>query len=80
MTRFRSPRQRPGPDFPEALERLRSGAVLRLEYQNGRPSWSIGDGPPVPPEVVALLLGCKEIEAAGDGLFDGAPSQTWRLK
>ena len=79
-TRFRPPRLRPGPSFSEALQKLRDGAVLRLEYDQGHPSWSLGDGQPVSVELVNLLLSCQGIEPDRDGLLDDVPAQTWRLR
>jgi hypothetical protein len=79
-TRFRAPRLRSGPGFTEAIKQMQNGALLKLEYMRGAPCWSLGDGLPVSPETVSLLLANKEIEAAGDVLFDGAASQTWRLR
>ena len=78
-TRFRGPRLRPGPTFAQALERMRDGAVLRLEYDQGAPAWELG-GLGIAPEVVALILACREVEAADDSLFAGVPCQTWRLR
>jgi hypothetical protein len=78
MTRYRPPRLRPGLSFPRAVEKMRAGGLLRLQYVQGKPVWEIGDLG-VDPETVALLISCKEIEPADDALFIGAPSQTWRL-
>jgi hypothetical protein len=76
-TRFRAPLQRPGPRFPEALERLRKGGVLRLTYIESQPVWELDDRP-VSPEVVSLITSCNEIAPDNDGLFDGAAPQSWR--
>lgn len=76
-TRFRAPKQRPGPSFIQALERLRAGGLLRLQYIKSQPVWEI-DSLGVAPETVALLLGSGEIETCGDALFPGAAGQTWR--
>ena len=75
-SRFRTPLNRPGPSFAEAIEHMRGGSILTLTYIGGAPVWDLDDGP-VAPEVVALLLACQEIVATGDALFDGAMSQTW---
>jgi hypothetical protein len=78
-TRFRTPKLRPGLGFTQALEQMRAGKTLHLEYFQGRPVWELG-GLSVSPEVVALLISCAAIEPAHDSLFADAPSQTWRMK
>jgi hypothetical protein len=78
-TRFRAPRVRPGPSFPEALARLKAGGVLRLTYIRNAPVWDLDDFP-VSPEVVSLLTFCSEVAPDNDGLFDGAAPQSWRLR
>jgi hypothetical protein len=78
-TRFRAAKVRSGLTFPAALERLRSGALLRLEYYQRAPVWELG-GQGITPEVVALILACGEVEPAGDVLFANLPAQTWRLR
>ena len=78
--RFRAARQRGGLGFTEAVGRMKSGSVLRLEYQNGRPAWSLSGGQDLSPETVSLLLATKEIEADGDTLFPNTPAQVWRLR
>jgi hypothetical protein len=79
-TRFKAPQPRSGLSFPAAIALLRNGALLRLEYDRGRPSWSLGDGQPVSPETVSLLISCGDIEPDDDALIPGTPSQTWRLR
>jgi hypothetical protein len=77
-TRFRAAKLRPGLSFPVALERLRSGKVLRLEYYQGRPSWDLG-GMSVAAETVALLIACGDVQPDNDTLIPGTPGQSWRL-
>jgi hypothetical protein len=78
--RFRAPSARPGVTFPMAIEALRSGEVLQLTFIKAMPVWSISEHP-VSPEVASLLLSHAAIEPCGDGLpFDGAASQTWKLR
>jgi hypothetical protein len=77
--RFRSSQQRQRLSFPEAIERLRGGSLLRLEYDRAKPAWTLDDKP-ISPEIVTLLLSCSEVEAADAGLFDGAAGQTWRMR
>jgi hypothetical protein len=76
--RFRSPNQRIGPSFAEAIERMKAGGLLRLQYVRSRPVWNLDDTL-VSPETVALIMGCGYMEATGDALFPGAVSQTWRV-
>ena len=77
---FRAPARRKGSTFPEALRRMREGALLRLTFVKGVPGWEI-DGEPVAPETVALLSSCNEIVADSDALFDtGVMPQTWRAR
>lgn len=77
--RFRSSRQRPGPSFREALERMRDGGVLRLTYIRGLPVWELNDRP-VSPEIVSLLTSGNTVEPDGDGLFADQPCQSWRIR
>jgi hypothetical protein len=80
FVRFRAPKARPGVTFPMALEALRAGELLQLSFIKAAPIWSIGEYP-VSPEVASLLLSHAAIEPCGDGLpFDGAASQTWRIR
>jgi hypothetical protein len=58
---------------------MRAGAPLQLQYVQSKPVWEISDLG-VDPEIVVLLISCKEIEPADDALFPGAPAQTWRLR
>ena len=77
-TQFRSSQKRSGPSFGEAIERLRNGGLLRLEYDRSKPAWTLDDQA-ISPEVVTIFLSCGEVEAADAGLFDGAAGQTWRV-
>jgi hypothetical protein len=54
-------------------------ALLRLEYRQGAPVWTLG-GVDIAAEVVALVLACGEVEPDNDSLLAGAPGQTWRLR
>jgi hypothetical protein len=77
--RFRASNRRVGPTFIEAIERMKSGEVLRLEYLKGRPVWSIGNEI-ISAEVVSLLTSCREIQADGGSLLPNTPAQVWRLR
>jgi hypothetical protein len=58
---------------------MKVDALLRLEYVQGAPSWSLG-GEPVSPETVSVLFATNAIEPDNDSLLAGAPGQTWRLR
>jgi hypothetical protein len=58
---------------------MRGGGLLRLTYIRGAAHWEIDDYP-VSPEVVSLLLTCKEIVSTGDALFEGAMGQAWEAR
>jgi hypothetical protein len=77
--RFRVSRLRPGLGVNRALERMKADALLRLEYVQGAPSWSLG-GEPVSPETVSILFATNAIEPDNVSLFAGAPCQTWRFR
>jgi hypothetical protein len=78
-TRFRAPQLRPGPSFAQARERMQAGALLRLEYSRGAPIWEL-EGKAVSPEIVSLLISCRDVEPDNDSLFDGAAAQTWKIR
>ena len=61
-----------------ALSAMRKGALLHLEYRNGRPSWSLGGGRAVSAEVANILTHHALVAPAGDALFPGMPAQVWR--
>jgi hypothetical protein len=77
--RFRPSNQRVGPTFATAIERMKAGEVLRFAFDKTRPAWSIGDEA-ISPEVVSLLLSCREVEPDADTLLLNAPAQVWRLR
>jgi hypothetical protein len=78
-TRFKTLKQRRGPSFPQAMEKLREGETLTLEFFSGQPRWELC-GREVPIETVAMLLASREVVADPDALFDGALAQTWRVR
>jgi hypothetical protein len=77
--RFRAPRLRPGLSFAQAIERMKTGKVLRFAFDRSRPAWTIGDES-ISAEIVSLLLSCREIEADVDTLFPNTPAQSWRIR
>ena len=78
-TQFRASQKRTGPTFIEAIERMKAGEVLRFAFDQTRPAWSLGDEA-VSPEIVTLLISCREVEADVDTLFPNTPAQAWRLR
>jgi hypothetical protein len=65
--------------FPEALEKMRIGRLLRLTYVRSEPVWEIGNRS-ITPETAALILAHEGVKSCGDGLFDGLPCQSWRRR
>jgi hypothetical protein len=57
---------------------MRRGAVLNLEYRNGRSLWRLSSGPFITREIAAIVTASTSVVAAGDGLFPDHPGQTWR--
>ena len=62
----------------QVLIAMRMGEVLHLQYEHGRPLWSLSGGRSVSAEVAALLTSNASVVPVGDALFDGM-SQTWRF-
>jgi hypothetical protein len=76
---FRTPRQRKGPTFPEALQQLRAGGVLRLTHTKNGQAWDL-DNRPVALEIVVLLTSHNEIRPDDDALFENTAAQSWRIR
>jgi len=57
---------------------MQRGAVLNLEYRNGRSDWRLSSGPFITREIAAIVTASSFIVAASDGLFPDHPGQTWR--
>ena len=62
-----------------ALSAMRKGAQLRLQYQNGHPSWSLG-GKSVSADVAAIVIASVLVAPADAALFPDLPGQCWRMK
>jgi len=62
-----------------ALSAMCKGAQLRLQYQNGHPSWSL-DGKSVSADVAAILIRDARVVPADAALFSDLPGQTWRYR
>ena len=62
-----------------ALAAMRGGQCLHLQYQAGRPLWSLSGGQNVSAEVAGILTKNASVVPVGDALFADVPSQTWRF-
>ena len=62
-----------------ALAAMRKGAQLRLQYRDGRPSWSLG-GQTLSADVAAILIASVLVAPADAALFPDLPGQCWRMK
>ena len=63
----------------QVLIAMRKGEVLHLQYENGRPLWSLSGGRSVSAEVANLLITSASVVPIGSALFDGMPGQAWRF-
>ena len=61
-----------------ALEAMRAGAILHLQYGPTRERWTLSTGWTVPEDVAATLIARPDIQTVGDTLFPNTRSQTWR--
>jgi hypothetical protein len=62
-----------------ALAAMRRGEALHLQYQAGRPLWSLSNGCAVSAEVAGILIKDASVVPVGGALFDGMPGQSWKL-
>ena len=62
-----------------ALAAMRKGAQLRLQYRDGRPSWSLG-GKSLSADVAAIVIASVLVAPADAALFPDLPGQCWRMK
>jgi hypothetical protein len=61
------------------LAAMRHGESLHLQYENGRPLWSLSGGRTVPAHIAALAIADVSVVAVGRALFDDCLGQTWRI-
>ena len=61
-----------------ALQAMRRGELLHLQYSAGRPLWSLSSGRVVSSEVAAIIINDARIVPVGRALFDGMPGQSWK--
>ena len=62
-----------------ALAAMRRGQFLQLQYQAGRPLWSLSEGRSVSAEVAETLIKNASVVPADRALFPDMPAQTWRF-
>ena len=63
-----------------ALQAMRRGEFLCLQYSAGHPCWSLSNGHPVTVEVANILINDASISPADGALFpECVPAQTWKL-
>jgi hypothetical protein len=63
-----------------ALQAMRRGEFLCLQYSAGRPCWSLSNGRTVSAQVADILTHNASIIPADGALFpDCVPAQTWKL-
>jgi hypothetical protein len=62
-----------------ALSAMRKGALLRLQYRDGRPSWSL-DGRPVPANVANILVDHALVMPTSGALFSNLFGQEWSYR
>jgi hypothetical protein len=62
----------------QVLTAMRRGESLHLQYENGRPLWSLSGGRTVSAETAEVLICNASVVPVGDALFNDMPGQTWR--
>jgi hypothetical protein len=63
-----------------ALNAMRRGELLYLEYRAGKPHWALTDGHTIDPKVAESLTRNAAIKPVSAALFDCVPAQTWRYQ
>ena len=63
--------------FEQALDAMRTGKTLHLQFSDGGPLWALSDGSVVSAETAALLLNSASIQPVGCALLPGLPAQQW---
>jgi len=62
-------------DTATVLQRMKQGEALHLEYIKCDPAWYLSSGARIQDKVARAVIRNSE---AGDALFAGVPSQTWK--
>jgi hypothetical protein len=63
----------------QVLIAMRKGEVLHLQYEHGRPLWSLSNGQSVSADVAEILTKNASVVPASGALFSDMPGQTWRF-
>ena len=63
-----------------ALDAMRAGLLLHMEYRAGHPIWSLGGGQAVSAAAAAIIISSANVVPVGDSLFPDMPGQTWRIE
>jgi len=66
-------------DIDQVLRAMRGGESMHLQYENGRPLWSLSSGRTIPANIAALVIADVSVVAVGRALFDECLPQTWRI-
>jgi hypothetical protein len=57
---------------------MQRGAVLQLQFQNGRQLWRLSTGPFITAAVAKIVTASGDVVSDDDRLFPNAVSQNWR--
>jgi hypothetical protein len=65
-------------DAASVLSSMQRGAILQLQYQNGRQLWRLSTGAFITAEVAKIVAASGDVVGDDDSLSPDAPPQTWR--
>ena len=60
------------------LNDMRAGASLHLQHAKSGPRWALSTGGQVSDDIAKLVVASASVVGAGDALFEGVPSQSYR--
>ena len=66
--------------FDQTSVAMCAGEHLQLQYENGRPRWSLSNGQPVSTDVAGMIINVAGVERLDVGLLADLQAQTFRLK
>jgi hypothetical protein len=75
----RQRRMRSNAEARRAIDAMRNGQTLRLEYIAGERRWYLSGGKSVPAAVAAIVIDSVSVVPAGDGSFQDLPGQVWGI-
>jgi hypothetical protein len=61
-----------------ALDEMRNGQSLHLQYEPAGPVWRLAAGRRLHDAVARMVIVNPNVISVGDALFESAPSQTYR--